>query len=220
MENLCMRCNSKPILKNGERRIILKWGNDDKHWDLCNDCFSECFSTGGIPGADELHQKEYFKKYKSYGILKNQSKGGPLGLWYSCRPKEGIDEKQFVKRINKFLSSVSVEKAAYTFEWKYKQNEQGGTLRFGIHCHMLLFGKMKQINFHIKRQKEAYFNLNEKQRFWIYDKEILQDKLDYMSGDTLDFEKNKEKALDKKSREAIGLEEGTIYLNCDPCDWA
>ncbi len=219
MENLCLRCKVNPILKNGERRCILKFGNNDKHWDLCDGCYTDCFSAAAIPNADVLHQKEYFKKYSTYGVLKNKSKGGPLGLWYSVRPKEGIDEQQFVKRIKKFLSSVSIEKAAYTFEWKYKQN-QGGTLRFGIHCHMLLFGKMKQVNFHIKRQKEAYFNLNEKQKFWIYDKEILQDKIDYMSGSTLDSEKNKEKALDKKSRVSIGLDEGTIYYNCDPCDFA
>jgi len=218
---VCLRCNNNPILENGERRIMLKWGSDDKHWDLCNNCYTECFSSAALPDADVEHQKVYFKKYKTYGVLKdNKSKGGPLGLWYSCRPNEGIDEKQFVKRIEKFLSSVSIEKAAYTFEWKYKQNEQGGTLRFGIHCHMLLFGKMKQINFHIKRQKELYWNLNNKQKFWIYDKEIFQDKLDYMSGDTLDSEKNKEKALDVKSRLAIGLNEGTIYSNCDPCDFA
>ena len=83
-------------------------------------------------------------------------------LWYSVSPPRGdpykmTDGLSFIKRMEKFFKSVSIEKAVWAFEWKYK----GGPLEYyGIHCHCLIFGSQKKLNWHIQRQKEKYFNLN------------------------------------------------------------
>ena len=213
-----MRCEKNPILKNGERMNILKWGNDDKHWDLCNDCFSDCFSAASIPLADVEHQKKYFEKYRTYGKLK--CKGVPLCLWYGVRPPDGTDEYKFVKRIKKFMSSKCIEKAIYAFEWKYQ--DSGRTLgnRYGMHCHMLIVGEMKRVNQHIERQVkqgDKYFLLDEKQKFWIYPElqDRVKDKLEYfVDGKTDEEEKDADKEYDKKVRIHLGLDQ-VYYKECD-----
>ena len=126
-----------------------------------------------------------------------KSKGTPckkkefLALWYSVSPPRVDpyiieDGKDFVKRMNKFFNSMAVEKAIWTYEWKYK----GDPLGFhGIHCHSLIYGTARKINWHISRQKEKWFNLNKKQKFVIYknDEELVQDKVSYFVGDTWDL---------------------------------
>ena len=221
MENLCLRCNSNPILKNGERRCILKFGNDDKHWDLCDSCYTECFSSAGIPNADIAHQKEYFKKYKSYGILKESKNKKIFAIWYGVSPTRGDPYKfedglAFIKRIKKFAKAKVIKDCKFAFEWKYK----GGPLNFhGIHVHMLLFGDVGKIMQHINRQPEPMFNLNitEKkdkgQCIWLYSQEKVDDKVRYFSGDTLDEEKNKEKEWDIKTREKHNIP--NIFNKCD-----
>lgn len=182
-----------------------------KHWDLCKICWEEMHGAYTCMSVFSEYQKnKYWKKYSSYGELR-KSKGGPLCLWYSVRPppEEYTDDK-FIERISKFVNSVCITRGVYTFEWKY----QGGGIRNGIHVHMLLYGSEKRINFHINRQKDKMFNLTKKQKFWIYDEEIIQDKLDYITGDTLDDEKNKEKLLDKQSRIEVGVAD-PIYIKCE-----
>ncbi len=184
-----------------------------KHWDMCKECWEKVDSEKWVWGPDSTFakvQKMYWKLYSSYGVPR-KGKGGPLCLWYSVRPPpEEYSEEQFIARISKFVNSVCITRGVYTFEWKY----EGGTLRNGIHCHMLLYGSEKRINFHINRQKEKMFNLCKKQKWWITDLEIVKDKIDYMQGDTLDDDKNKEKLLDKQSRVELGLKD-LIYIKCE-----
>lgn len=222
MENLCLRCSKKPILKNGERRQILKWGNDDKHWDLCDECYTECFSSGGVPDADIIYQKEiYFKKYKTYGILKEKSKSKVLAIWYGVSPpREGPyklkDGLAFIKRIKKFAKAKVIKDCQFAFEWKYK----GGPLGFeGIHVHMLLRGDVGKIMQHITRQPEKMFQLNieeKKQKgqcIWLYTEDKVNDKVRYFTGDTLDSEKNQEKEWDKLTRKKHSIKD--VYYKCD-----
>ncbi len=194
---MCLNCEKEEVW-DGKRLN----GEIQRNWDLCKNCYDQIWKN---LDSIIMYQKNYWKIYKSYGIKKEKSQGGPLCLWYSVRPSEGIDELDFVDRIKKFISSCCIIKAIYQFEWKYEKNIQGGTLRNGIHCHMLIFGKIKRVNFHIERQKEKYFNLNKKQKFWIYEKELIADKIDYLQGRTLSNEKNEEKLLDIETRKELGL---------------
>lgn len=163
------------------------------------------------------HKCEYCdKKYKS--MNQKSSKKKFSALWYSVSPPRGdpykmTDGMDFVKKMEKFFNSVSIEKAIWAFEFKYK----GGPLQFyGIHCHCLLFGSLKKLNWHIQRQREKFFNLNPEQRFVIYegDEELIKDKIDYFSGKTFDETKNEEKEWDKKTREKHGLKQ-VYFKNCD-----
>ncbi len=206
----CINCLDRKIMDDYEGYYFApKNGiiNVGKHWDLCRICHTEAW---GDPYEFDMMRKKYWKKYSSYGILK-KSKGVPLCLWYSVRPPpEEYTDNKFIERISKFVNSVCITRGVYTFEWKY----EGGTLRSGIHCHMLLYGSEKRINFHINRQKEKMFNLCKKQKYWINDLEIIKDKMDYIQGETLDDDKNKEKLLDKQSRIELGLDD-LIYINCE-----
>ncbi len=209
----CLWCENCPALKPSE------WSNDCpapadanfarlptgeyKTWSLCLPCYINIFEGDSMITYDTYKQfrNKYFKTFEKYGVLKAKAKV-PICLWYSVRPPEGTDEKKFIERMKKFMKSKSISKGHYQFEWKYDKDLKN---RHGIHCHMLLYGTVKQINFHIKRQKEKYFNLSKKQKFWIYDREIVKDKEDYMEGDTNDEEKNAEKEEDKKTRIKFGL---------------
>ena len=105
----------------------------------------------------------------------------------------------------KFVSTNSITKGKYTFEWKYPDRCADYKDRHSIHFHGLLYGNIGKINFHIKRQPERWFNLNPKQKFWIYNEEDYKDKLEYIDGNTQSEIKNNEKRLDKLSREELGL---------------
>ena len=156
------------------------------------------------------------QKYKS--LNQKSKKKNFSALWYSVSPPRGDPYKMteglnFVKKMEKFFKSVSIEKAIWTFEFKYK----GTPLEYyGIHCHCLLFGSLKKLNWHITRQQEKYFNLNPEQRFVIYegDEELIKDKIDYFTGKTFDDQKNQEKEWDKVTREKHGLEQ-VYFKNCD-----
>ena len=210
MENVesldfCLRCERKGVPLHSGR-----------HWNLCVDCYPEVWGKGVDCWESICHQKQYFKHFEKYGKLKNSAnkKNDFIALWYSVSPPRGDPYKieeglKFIKKIKKFVTSKSIKKAVLQFEWKYK----GGPLDFyGIHCHMLLWGERKKINWHISRQKERYFNLNDKQKFYIYDSELIDDKISYFTGGTLSDEKNKEKEWDKQTRVKHGLSESHISV--------
>jgi len=201
-----MNCGMKPISTEPYDGVMYARdeNNNIKYWDLCEECY--CTFDENATLFKDYQNKVYWKKYKKYGLKPK----APVCLWYSVRPPDDIDEREFIKRIEKFIKSEIITKAEYTYEWKYKERK-----RYGIHCHMLLWGKLSRINQHIMRQKERYFKLClKKQKFWIYDDEILKDKRDYVSGITLDDLKNIDKEMDKESRKILGLP-NTLYKECD-----
>ena len=212
----CLNCEIRPMLYEPQRHIIRREfeGGDEIYytgsrlWDLCLKCHHKIApNDGGWPWAKrdyEFFMKKYWKKYQQYGILKPVKKKA-ICLWYSVRPPNEIDEDDFIKRMEKFIESNSITKGFYTFEWKYPDKCKDHRQRHSIHFHGLLYGVMGKINFHIARQKEKYFHLNKKQKFWIYDEEDIQDKLDYIQGRTIDQTKNAEKHLDKLSRKSLGM---------------
>lgn len=181
-----------------------------RYWDLCEDCYKYI-----LPDNEEItmegwrikiaFKKKYFEKYEKYGILK-KIKLKAICLWYSVRPPNGIDEREFINRMKKFVGTNSITKGYYTFEWKYPDKCADYKQRHSIHFHGLLYGIMGKINFHIARQPEKWFNLNKKQKFWIYNEDDVNDKLDYIQGITISELKNNEKKLDKLSRKELGLE--------------
>lgn len=202
----CMNCGMKPISTEPYDGVMYARdeNNNIKYWDLCEECYCT-FDENALLFKD-YQDKVYWKKYKKYGI----KPAIPECLWFSCRPPHDIDEREFIKRIEKFIKSETIKKAEYSFEWKYKDNK-----RYGIHCHMLLWGGKDwcKVNQHISRQKERYFKLCLKeQKFWIYpkDKHLINEKRDYVNGITLDDDKNIDKQLDKESRKILGLPD-TLY---------
>lgn len=217
----CLNCEIRPMLLEPTSKLICEGfaGEEDdryytgsKLWDLCLDChYKLAPNEAGMQmngywnrvGYD-IFMKKYWKIYQSYGILKPVKKKA-ICLWYSVRPPNEIDEEEFIKRMEKFIESNSITKGFYTFEWKYPDKCTDHRQRHSIHFHGLLYGVMGKVNFHIARQKEKYFHLNKKQKFWIYDEEDIQDKLDYIQGRTIDQTKNAEKHLDKLSRKSLGM---------------
>lgn len=201
--DVCLYCGIRPM---GTVPIVGQLyccddKNNIKFWDLCDECYCTLMFNATL--FRDYQIKVYFKKYKRYGVKPKV----PVCLWYSVRPPHDIDEREFINRIKKFIKSKLIKKAEYTFEWKYKDNKK----RYGIHCHMLLWGKLSVINQHISRQQERYFKLNLKeQKFWIYDQSILKDKQDYVNGITLDDNKNIEKEMDRNSRKILGIP-NTLY---------
>lgn len=201
-EDVCLYCGNLPVSKEPvDGQLYARDENYNiKYWDLCGECYCTLMNNSIL--FAEYQKKIYFKKYKKYG-LKPQV---PVCLWYSVRPPDDIDERKFIKRIEKFIKTEIITKAEYTYEWKYKDKK-----RYGIHCHMLLWGKLARLNQHINRQKERYFKLClKKQKFWIYDEDILKDKRDYVNGITLDDLKNIDKEMDKESRKFLGIP-NTLY---------
>lgn len=192
--------------------------------DYCDACIKQCIKT------HKQNIEEDFAAFKCKGIpceictnyinskKKKSNKKKFYALWYSVSPPRGDPYKMaegldFVRKMDKFFKSVSIEKAIWTYEFKYK----GGPLEFyGIHCHSLIFGQQKKINWHIARQTEKYFNLNDSQKFVIYegDEELIKDKIDYFTGKTWEEGKNEEKAWDKNTREEHGLKQ-IYFKKCD-----
>ncbi len=153
-------------------------------------------------------------------IAKNKKKSKKKfeALWFSVSPPRVDPYKMsdgmiFVKRMEKFFQSNGIERAIWTFEWKYKGTPLS---EHGIHCHCLIFGIQKKINWHIQRQKEKYFNLNKEQRFVIYndDQELVLDKIKYFIGDTFDEKKNLEKMWDRGTRQRHNIR-NTYFKKCD-----
>lgn len=207
---ICLWCEKAPtacLPTDGVAYACLDDGRT-KFWSLCLPCYLNCMCGDQLSFDAYRFKNKYWKTFETYGVLK-EKKQKAICLWYSVRPKEN-DEKKFIKRIEKFVSSKVIKKGVYTFEWKYENDLK---INESIHCHMLLYGEMKQIGQHIGRQKEKYWNLNTKQRFIIYDKKLVNEKLDYISGKTWEDGKNIEKELDKKSRAELGLKD-KIYINC------
>ncbi len=190
--------------------------NKEKNWELCFECYDKIWGKKSSLESVIEFQNLYWKKYTKYGEPK--CKGVPLCLWYSVRPPDGTDEYKFAERIHKFISTTSIKRAIYAFEWKYQ--EQGGTLdsRYGMHCHMLIVGTVQRVNAHIKRQTEGYWLLNpEKQKFWIYPKDsyLVADKKKYFVDGKTDCPiKDKEKAFDKIVRKTLGFEQ-VYFKECD-----
>ncbi len=182
---------------------------NERYWSLCFDCYKKIQPDNESTSVNHFHnqiqfKKKYFEKFEKYGILRKIKKT-PICLWYSVRPPNGTDEDMFIKRMAKFVSTNSITKGKYTFEWKYPDRCADYKDRHSIHFHGLLYGNIGKINFHIKRQPERWFNLNPKQKFWIYNEEDYQDKLEYIDGNTQSETKNNEKRLDKASRQELGL---------------
>lgn len=184
---------------------------EQKHWNLCQLCYDKIWRGCDVaPGVIIEFQKLYFKWFKKYGELrlsKPRSKAPFLALWYSVSPPRVepykiTDGHIFIEKINKFLKARCIVKAIIQYEWKYHDTEDEF---YGIHCHMLLFGERGRLNWHIARQKDPMYNLNEKQKWFVYDKKLMMDKINYFSGETWDDNKNREKKWDKKTRVLHGL---------------
>ncbi len=201
----------------------------------CKDCNQGLMGTDWCTKCWELEKEKHLEEIKrgpefmccdinkciicrNNKIKKKNNKKKFSALWYSVSPPRGdpykmTDGLSFIKKMEKFFHSVSIEKAVWAFEWKYK----GGPLEYyGIHCHCLLFGSQKKLNWHIQRQKEKYFNLNPEQRFVIYegDEELIKDKINYFTGETFDDNKNTEKEWDKLTREKHSIK-NIYFKNCD-----
>ncbi len=215
----------KEVWKNG---VKYNCSEDVTSADWLSDSSEECALLGGINGAEWADanlpkMKEWRDRWKKEEEeAKKCRKKKTLCLWYGVRAPEENDrpgpslDDEFYKKIHKFIKSDSINKAVFNFEWKYDEDGH----RYGIHSHMLLFGDITKIKFHIKRQRDKMFNLNKKQLQDIKDEEVIGDKLNYMNGDIFcdtDEVKVEEKKLDKKIRSINGWEDWETK-NCDFCD--
>jgi hypothetical protein len=135
--------------------------------------------------------------FSIYNVKRGNNKDTVKYLWYSVRPTEGLyNDHKFHKRILKFLKCKYIEDYIFCLEWKWDGDHPSG-----VHAHILIKpveNSIKYVNTHINRQSEKFFNLNAKQRYYIYQSNIhlVNDKLDYMSGLTWDGGKNEEKVKD------------------------
>lgn len=217
--------NKKEIWRDG---VKYNCSEDVTSADFVSDSSEECSILAGINGKDwakeNLHKwTEWEERWaKEAEEDKKIRKKRTLCLWYGVRAPDEYDrpgpslDDEFYKKIQKFIKSDSINKAVYNFEWKY--DDDGN--RYGIHSHMLLFGDITKIKFHIKRQQNKMFNLNPKQLQEIKDEEVIGDKLNYMDGKIFcdkDEVKQEEKNLDKKIRSINGWKNWETK-NCDFCD--
>jgi len=223
-EELCLNCSKYEVC------------NEPRNWELCSECYTRCYGPYTKDSWSYLevdrYKKKFFTKYLTYTEdntkIVNKKHKQAIALWYSVRPEEGVKLKDWMKKIEKFISSRAIKQAFYNYEWKHDEETPRG-----LHTHMILKGNIKMITQHIRRQKEACFNNNSGQLVFIYEDKIIVDKYMYMTGKTLDENKNIEKLKDVAYREKLKIA-NMYFKECDPvalekvvknhtlspCDWA
>jgi len=192
--------------------------DEPRNWELCRDCYDRCFGANQLNNWSYLEvdrfKKKFFTKYLTYTEdnekIKNKKHKQAIALWYSVRPEEGVKLKDWMKKIEKFISSNAIKQAFYNYEWKHDLENPRG-----LHTHMILKGNIKMITQHIRRQKEACFNNNAGQLVFIYEEKIIVDKYMYMTGKTTDEDKNIEKQKDIVYREKLKIA-NMYFKDCDP----
>ncbi len=206
-----------------------------KNWE-CDNCYNGMNIDAAKPAwcdkcwcdkllNDKLIEEEWATRV---GYVKKKQRKVCKYLWYSVRPgpNNSFTDIKFKQRIDKLLSCKQIKNYIYCLEWKW--GEKGGPfendrIKDSIHAHIIIEPEMnmiKYVNTHIDRQKEKFFNLNDKQRFYIYDeqKSLLLDKLDYIDGITFDDNKNYEKAHDKQRMVNLFSKEHITKYQNETCE--
>ena len=118
-------------------------------------------------------------------------------LWVTVCPPESVDERVFIRKIQKMVKSSYLESVFYGFEWRWN-----GSANEGIHCHLWIKGDRRRVKYHVRRTCKP----------WIIDTkrpkpEWEAEKMDYLQGLTWDDEKSHKKLVkDIKRRKDLNIE--------------
>lgn len=150
----------------------------------------------------QKHKTQLIENDLYYEYLKNlKKKISPKIVWLTIRPKK-CDEYEFKEFVEKILNWKCVENYYCAYEWKHNEESSG------LHAHILLEGQNKRILENIrKKSKVNTFKKIGKCMFFakLINRDLLQDKIDYVNGKTWEDEKNEHKKSDSFYRKKYGM---------------
>lgn len=160
----------------------------DQYNVLLDECVQQLLVKWTCPPFSKLCKK----KGKTFVFVtlnfdeNNLSKGTPLQI------------------VQKFCSWDCISKYAYAFEWRDHEKETG------LHCHLIFVGNTKKIMQNLKRQNGPYTKLCKQFGTLLkYPEKYLNDKLNYIKGNTFDEMKTDKKQLD----DALRLKYNLLSVN-------
>lgn len=208
---ICQQCDNEHWHELYDHHYRAKFENDENLENFIKNkgyCLQKnaILSNQSLMGSswsqfNELHNK-------LWKLIPKISKKQQKVLWLTLNPKQNdINKlKQIIKNI---LKTSNINKYCYVYEWRDHDKETG------LHCHMLLDGNLGKITQHINRQNITECRIDPCKTNTPGDYKVPKtwwnDKIQYMTAQTQDSEKNAKKEKDKILRKKYNLL--NIYRN-------